>query len=658
MKTNNKQKTAPRQVDFDIFGTPIEDDPAQPRRRRATVATAALQLITTTKSAHVEVIAAPGSGKTHSCIARMVALVNAGTAPTRIVALSFSNEAVRNLKVRVRQHVDSLVAQGEITAVVSANLMSKITIKTAHALALELAGRPKVLDDKQARKHLTSAVNLLRKRVDAGMIWSDLDEHEQQERVEQIKQIKACLTPVLELFAYADAAEIKISEALQRPRFAELETFKAVLPALRNQWREYKRSNDLVDFGDMLVRARKAVMKKPSIFNFDHILVDEFQDCSHAQLGFLAALASLPGRSIMVFGDPGQAIYGFAGGAYASLSGVMDNVETINMPMSRRLTAQVAALASAIAGHGSDQRIQTSRNGDKPVLTTTEHELAQAGRIAADICKLMDAGVAAQDIAVLARTKALLHPVEMALLDADVLTKRAGIKRTRRHADRVLRLVQLVEGGAAGGKKISKAAVREKLKQLAGDVDESRWADLAERLRKATSVTSLEGRYVQACSAYVWLLGGRASNKQVEHDVNRWQPLCRQHERAEDMRNALRSISSDPVHTGTIHSAKGKEWAHVFVVGATDGLLPWHQSTDNASLAEERNLLYVAVTRARETVRLYHAPHVHARSRQNFDELSRFLQEPGVRRRLRTVTAGKARSPEQATATRRKRQSV
>jgi DNA helicase-2/ATP-dependent DNA helicase PcrA len=76
------------------------------------------------------------------------------------------------------------------------------------------------------------------------------------------------------------------------------------------------------------------------------------------------------------------------------------------------------------------------------------------------------------------------------------------------------------------------------------------------------------------------------------------------------------------------------EWDHVFIVGATDGYLPiFHADGNKAGLAEERNLLYVAITRARETVRLYHAPCNHARSRQRFKKRSRFLP-PSVLKHL------------------------
>ena len=100
------------------------------------------------------------------------------------------------------------------------------------------------------------------------------------------------------------------------------------------------------------------------------------------------------------------------------------------------------------------------------------------------------------------------------------------------------------------------------------------------------------------------------------------------------MRDALRAMPKETIVTGTIHAAKGLEWEHVFIVGATDGYLPLYHARDKAQLGEERNLLYVAVTRAREAVRLYHAPCKHAKSRQRFESPSTFLTKAAVRETL------------------------
>ena len=117
-------------------------------------------------------------------------------------------------------------------------------------------------------------------------------------------------------------------------------------------------------------------------------------------------------------------------------------------------------------------------------------------------------------------------------------------------------------------------------------------------------------------------------------DVNRWEPLCRTRPNAAAVRRAILALDSHKVVTSTIHAAKGGEWDHVLIVGATEGLLPIYMARDSKSVAEERRLLYVAITRARASVRLYHAPTYHARSRQHLPHLCSFLEESAVQKAL------------------------
>ena len=154
---------------------------------------------------------------------------------------------------------------------------------------------------------------------------------------------------------------------------------------------------------------------------------------------------------------------------------------------------------------------------------------------------------------------------------------------------------------------------------------------------KAARLPSLEGRYRACEEAYLRVLGGVRANTEVHHDLNRWIPICRDHANAIEMRQALKAPDKPVIKSMAIHAAKGREWGHVFVVGVADGQLPFYMARDEQMMAEERRLLYVAVTRARETVRVYHAPMVHARSRKRFEKLSRFLRGGLMSRTVRMV---------------------
>lgn len=596
----------------------------------------------TTTSARVEVEAAPGAGKTFACLSRARALIDQGVPGRRIVIVSFSNAAVDELRARVAALASTLTQADEKESTAATHL-NAVKITTAHALANKLRGGGEVLSDSAARQLLGRAIGSLAKSARAGDVWRKLSPEKREQRLELLKGLResSMLPAVLELFAYAAAADQPVRDVTARPRFEALAEFAAILPSLHRRWMEIKRRERVIDFADMLSRARAAIASDPRLFPFDHILVDEYQDCSSAQAQLLAAMASLPRRSVMVFGDPGQAIFGFAGGQYTPLSELFDDVEVIRLPESRRLTAETAALASAVAGHHRSQVIRATRRGVKPLLVTSADELSQAQRIADDVLSLLKKRVPAADIAVLGRVRALLHPVEMALLTQGVLTKRVGARRNRTHVDRVLGFLMKMEAYEGESKKLQAHPLRRMFKPLAKGIALERWTALAADLRKAMRVASLEGRYVLAAKAYVRLLGGAraAAGKMVRDDVNRWAPLCRRHETASDMRAAVLGLDRDAVVTSTIHAAKGREWPHVMLVGATDGVLPAYLATDEPALVEERNLLYVAVTRARDEVRLYHAPLVHARSRREFSDVSRFLDSRRVRTLMRASRA-------------------
>ena len=441
---------------------------------------------------------------------------------------------------------------------------------------------------------------------------------------------------LLLFFAIVRASRMSVPTATSG-QFAHFKGYTDVLEAIRIGFAKAKKRKSVIDFADMLSLAVKEI-KGGAKVHYQHILVDEYQDCSPAQTHLLAHLVRSGDRNIMVFGDKYQAIFGFGGATYTPLSRVLDGVSTLRLPKSRRLTVETAALASAVAQHTSKQAIRANRNGVKPVLVIDKTADKQIRHIVRDIQALIAKGVPLNKIVVLARTKALLLPVEQALLDLGVCTNRIGLTRDRKHALRVLRLVEIVEKFEGNNEmSISLDMLKDQLSGLT-NVSNERWKNEVSKLKKAVRSTSLEGRYQLCGKTYLRLCGGVRKDPDVRADVNRWEPLCRGQQDTKTMKAKIRSMRIDAVITSTIHSAKGGEWDYVFVVGVTDGLLPWYKSlNDTKSLSEERNLLYVAVTRARVAVRLYHAPTNHSKSRQRFSDVCRFLDKDGVMKTLSLV---------------------
>ena len=582
------------------------------------------------KSRFVEVKATAGSGKTHTLIMRLIFWYGLGVPADKILVLSYSKETVAELHRRIKCFPNKSVSQSVELANNEAldTYLSKVTVQTTHGFANGLSPKKVVLNNKMAADLLSKAIRAVQRDCKKQVLWLGVSQRVRRRRLKQLTKLAepGNQSFVLNFLSVARASKSTVTEAAERAPFKDLIPYIAVLRAVHAKYSSFKKSKEVDDFGDMLVRATNAVRNGAAV-PYTHILVDEYQDCSPAQVQFLAEVAKLNDRKIMVFGDPGQAIYGFGGSSYTPLSNALDGVIELNLPVSRRLTTQNAALASAVLRLDSEQAIQTRRGGDKPVLVCDKTETEQIRHVARDIKRLIDGGISQEQIVVLARIKALLTPVEQALLASGVQTRRKGTMRDRKHMLRVLHLVHLV----SRSEKDKVAITPEKLRKVFSrqiKVTDCKWKSASIELRKVAHSPSLEGRYRLCAKIYLRLRGGVRKDANLQADVNRWEPLCREHSDAREMRDAIRAMDQLSVVTGTIHSAKGGEWEYVFIVGVTDGYLPLYLARDDKlSLSEERNLLYVAVTRARENVRLYHSPANHARSKQQFEKRSRFLDK-------------------------------
>ncbi|TAG64659.1 MAG: ATP-dependent helicase, partial [Burkholderiales bacterium] len=272
------------------------------------------------------------------------------------------------------------------------------------------------------------------------------------------------------------------------------------------------------------------------------------------------------------------------------------------------------------------------RKDTTPKLVVSDSVATQTTEVVERIRRQIERNAPAFRIAVLARTRAQLHVVEAALRAANIPVRRlaANSQNQSGHPQviRVLRLVHLVERAAMQNRKLNTVDVQTLLHRWAYEDGEGMAANLARKLNAALRTSSLESRYRICRKAYATLLTGAHSpdeRKTITHELGAWEPLCRQHKTAISMRDALRRLPADSVVTSTVHAAKGGEWQDVHVVGVTDGLLPIYKAQTTAAVKEERRLLYVACTRARSTLTLYHAPARHNRSNHRFEDVSRFL---------------------------------
>ncbi|RUR70931.1 ATP-dependent helicase [Variovorax guangxiensis] len=407
-------------------------------------------------------------------------------------------------------------------------------------------------------------------------------------------------------------------------------------------------------YDKMLRQGTKAVKKDGSdSVQADHLIVDEYQDCSALQLKFIVQLARHV-QSVVVLGDRQQVLYGFAGVAYTPLESLIKDVTTLPLSTSFRLTRQTADLAQALSRPMGGGIITTETTGKMPRYRRSADSTAMAKRVAASIRKLVDTEVSPSSIAVLGRNRSTVRPVALALRSAEVPSTLLGAGDQL--GERLLELIRVVEAveqhlpdpsvatGSGAGVRERRARYRDLLGLALEDViaeddptrafSSTKWKAFVSETAKvaATQSRHLETRYMGCVRAYLRLRGGVRADKELRNYLNAWQPMCRAFGSAAELHaRAVQDVAGDAVTVTTIHQAKGMEWDYVFVVGVTDGVLPDSRSKSKAQLDEERRILYVAVTRARQRVYLHQAPIWGRHARQTFTKESRFMTGKNVR---------------------------
>ncbi len=483
-----------------------------------------------TESQLVAVIAGAGSGKTRVLTRRVAYRVAVGTADLEhTLVLTFTREAARELRRRLPR----------------LGLTGPVTAGTFHSVAQTLL-RQRWADRDQAPRSIVTD----RRRIVGEVMGSiGLDEL------------------VAEMnWATARGISAEQYEALVRrgERRSPIDADR-VAGAMRRYVTE-KRSRGIVDLDDLLALTIDALTADHEFaavvrWRFRHLLVDEAQDLNPLQHRFLNLLRQ-DRNDLFLVGDPAQAIYGFNGSDPAILLDVSDHfpgVEVVRLPVNHRCTPQiVAAGAHALRAGDQPTRIESAR-ADGPRVATVAHddEHAEAAWVASSIARLDPTIVRTSDVAVLARTHAVLQLVRTALADRAVAVKRN------------------VDGMGSPLTPFLTAAYRHndhnRLRQWAHD--EAELAESTDTPRGEVAIAILDFLRDQPTGD-----GGEFRTWVQTNDPFRG--------------------GAPGVELLTFHGAKGREWRHVHLVGCETSLVPHRTATTIAGKAEESRLLYVALTRA------------------------------------------------------------
>ena len=357
---------------------------------------------------------------------------------------------------------------------------------------------------------------------------------------------------------------------------------------LLDVYEDAKNERGVIDFEDILIYLCGMLQERADVASivrkqYRSFVVDEFQDVNLLQARLLDLW--LGGRhDVCVVGDVAQTIYSFTGASPDYLTGFgrkHPGARIVELTRDYRSTPQIVSLANDVLAHSSQRegtvRLSSQRDGGAQVTYRTyDDDRAEAEGVAASIADLIDAGMAPHSIAVLMRTNGQSQAFEEALGARGIPVVVAGGKPFFARDD-VRTAISRLRAAAAAATDTGSVGeiVRDVLSGVgwapeapSGQAGSERWSNMN------AIVGWADDSQAQTLPAFVAELDERVAY-QVEPD-------------------------KAGVELATIHAAKGLEWDAVFLVGVAEGLLPISYAKTAAAREEERRLLYVAITRARD----------------------------------------------------------
>ncbi|NYE95012.1 DNA helicase-2/ATP-dependent DNA helicase PcrA [Psychromicrobium silvestre] len=540
------------------------------------------RLVATTLNGPVCVLAGAGTGKTRAITHRIAYGVHSGVYnPQRLLAVTFTARAAAEMRTRLRD-----LGVGSVQArTFHAAALRQLQFFWPQAVGGEL---PNLLEHKAAT--ITEAARRLRLNTDRATV---------RDLAAEIEWAKvSMLTPE----NYAQQAQHRGS-----PAGFDLVTMARVFQS----YEDLKTDRNFIDFEDVLLITVGILQEDPRVAaavreQYRHFVVDEYQDVSPLQQRLLDLW--LGGRDeLCVVGDASQTIYSFTG---ASSRHLLDfgrrypQAELIKLVRDYRSTPQVVQLANKLlaarrpAGAGADaawsqplQLIAQRSEGPAPSFVECADDEAEAATVAARIRELIDSGVQPAEMAVLFRTNGQSEAYEQALSAAGIGYQLRGgerffARKEVRDAILSLRAASRVDNTYHEGQSPTlPQQVRDVLASLGyseqapngGGAVRERWESLAALVALADELSGSRGAAF-ALPDFVSELQERAA--------------------------AQHAPTVQGVTLASLHSAKGLEWDAVFLVGLSEGLMPISFADDAEGVDEERRLLYVGITRAREYLSL------------------------------------------------------
>ena len=598
----------------------------------------------TTLSGPLLVLAGAGTGKTRVITFRIARLIQAGTLPHRILAVTFTNKAAREMRDRAQKQLGRR-KKGDKPPEISTFHSLCVRVLRRHA---RLLGYPEEFSIYDRGDQETLARNALRD-VRVG--------HETLKPADLLGYIGNWKSQGVRADAAFDAAA-KDKEQLAAMAYGKYQSSLKAAGAM--------------DFDDLLLCteelfAKHADARYAEASRFDHLLIDEYQDTNGLQYRIVKALADRH-RNLCVVGDDDQSIYGWRGAEVTHILSFQKDwpeAKVVRLEDNYRSKAPILELANTLIAHNSTRHKKVLRpsreGGTPPKIVRFDNETAEAEEVVRDIRQRLDVTDGPRtnpsDIAILFRTNEQPRAFELELRRAkvpyvlvggmsfydrkevrDVLSYLRVIANPNDEVS-LLRIINVPSRGIGAG-------TIEALLERAVSAGKPLWQVLPDSLGDIPSLAAQRiAEFVKLIDLYRGRLGSQALAelmKELLATVDYRSELTRAYKTPADVEARWNTVeelinaaalyterAETPSLLGfleeatladrddydddkkerhaltlmTLHSAKGLEFPHVYLVGMEEGLLPHQRSIlDGKSIEEERRLCYVGVTRAQDTL--------------------------------------------------------
>jgi DNA helicase II / ATP-dependent DNA helicase PcrA len=583
------------------------------------------------------VVAGAGSGKTRTLIYRVARLIESGAPPGAILLLTFTRRAAQEMLRRVEQLIGE--RGGQVSGGTFHSFANQVLRRYGNVIGL----KPNftILD----RSDMEDILNLLRGRMGLGS---------KERRFPK----KGTLAEVISMARNKNRA---LKQELEFD-FPHLLDHQPEIIGLAEQYEIYKRERGVLDYDDLLFRLAELMnldenVRRRLSDTYRYIMIDEYQDTNAIQAELVRLLAATH-QNVMAVGDDAQSVYSFRG---ANFRNIMDfpalfpDTKIIKLEENYRSLQGILDLANEVisrAGEKYTKVLFTERQGQfRPMLVRAADEHMQSRFIAQRILELREEGIGLGEIAVLFRSSFHSFDLELELQRRDIpFVKRGGFKFIETaHIKDVLahlrvianptdaiswmRALMLVDGiGTRSAERLVDAIIHcerpeDELPRCTGKLGARAQKAVpgcgvlaaliaklrASQRRPADQLADVVEYYLPIMrDAY------RDDYPKRERDLEHFQDLA---ERYRSLESMLADMALEPpsdsigdvltidpeegyLTLSTIHSAKGLEWRVAFLIWVADGRFPGPMSVRPEELEEERRLMYVAITRARDELYL------------------------------------------------------